>query len=126
MIERIVGWFLIIWGLIILIRPEIFRTKLTKKAYKKVRWILLFFFFGLISPLFSAAGIIKWPLIRWISYLVIIVGLILLFLKTTRRAYEKIISLVQLLPVSVLRGIGLFYLFLGLLMAHLMRIPFVK
>ncbi len=124
MIERIIGWFLIIWGLIILIRPEFFRAKLTKKAYKKIRWTLLFFFIGLISPLFSVVGIIKWALLRWVVYLLILVGLMYLFFKSTRKAYEQIVSLVQLLPVPVLRGIGLFYLILGLFMAHIVRLPF--
>ena len=91
MIFQIIGWFWIITGALFFIKPEIFRNRLKKKGYKKVRNSLFLFTllmgFLLIRGAWSVQGILA-KVILIFGFIAIFKAFFILKAKAAERVYE--------------------------------------
>ena len=113
MIAKIIGLVWVIWGIVILIKPEILRKKLQTKGSKKLKknlfLLTLFLSFTLIIASFKADGLLpKVILVLGIS------GIFKAFILLKSKASDKLIAFLSNLSLTVYRSGGAFYIVIGL------------
>lgn len=112
MIAKIIGLIWVVWGILILIKPEILRKKLQTKGIKKLKknlfLLTLFLSITLIVASFKASGLSKILLVLGI------VGIFKAFIFLKSKASDKLIAFSANLSLSVYRAGGAFYIILGL------------
>lgn len=113
MFQAVLGWFLVISGVIFFLNPQFFKKRLEKKTIKQARRVLfvaLFFisvFF--ISLVYRLSGIT--------FRIILVLGIIVLlksFFLLKARAAGKIVEWSLGLPPVLFRGIAAFQVLLGL------------
>ncbi|HOX54584.1 MAG: hypothetical protein PHI86_01110 [Candidatus Omnitrophica bacterium] len=116
----ILGWFLVISGVLMLIWPERARRKLIGMGFGQVKWILLIIAFYLVSLLSSFSSNIG-PNIFLIGLIAIIVAYFLLKKKTAVKIQEQFAKI----PVKALKLFAIVQIVIGAFMLiFLVRIWF--
>lgn len=116
----IIGWYLVITGLLFLVNPEKARIKLVRSGFGIVKLNILlicFFLWGVLSKLSQALS----GIIQTIVFLGGLVGLILLFLWTSKAAKKKLTALVNRLSINVLKRFAWGQVIVGGLMVYFQR-----
>ncbi len=115
MIAKIIGIIWVIWGIVILVKPEILRKKLQTKGSKKLKknlfLLTLFLSITLIIASLKASG-----LLPKILLVLGIIGIFKAFIFLKSKASDKLIAFSANLSLSVYRAGGALYLVLGLIM----------
>ncbi len=113
MIATIVGWILIIWGVIFMIKPEFLRKRLQKKSQKTIRKVILgiiiSFSVFIIIAAFKTEGIVAKILV-----VLAIIGVIKAILMVKSKVSDKLISWYMKLPVKVMVLGGVVQVLIGI------------
>jgi len=113
MIAKIIGLIWIVWGILILIKPEILRKKLQTKGSKKLKknlfLLTLFLSITLIMASFKASG-----LLPKILLVLGIMGIFKAFIFLKSKASDKLIAFASSLSLTVYRVGGALYIAIGL------------
>ncbi len=113
MIAKIIGLIWIVWGILILIKPEILRKKLQTKGSKKLKknlfLLTLFLSITLIIASFKASGLLPKTLL-----VMGILGIFKAFIFLKSKASDKLIAFSSSLPLTVYRAGGSLYIVIGL------------
>lgn len=116
----ILGWFLVISGVLMLIWPERARRKLISMGFGQVKWILLIVAFYLVSVLSSISSNIG-PNIFIIGVIAIIVAYFLSKKKTAEKIQEQFAKI----PIKALKVFAMVQIAIGAFMLiFLVRIWF--
>ena len=91
MLLKIVGVLWILFGLLWLIKPEIFRNRIRKKMNRKMRWIvfgfILMFGIMMMSAIFKAEGFLP-KVVGIIGMIIAIRAIMLLTSKTSQKVFD--------------------------------------
>lgn len=113
MIAKIIGLIWVVWGILILVKPEILRKKLQTKGIKKLKknlfLLTLFLSITLIIASLKASGLLPKVLL-----ILGIIGIFKAFIFLKSKASDKLIAFSANLSLSVYRAGGAFYIILGL------------
>ena len=116
----ILGWFLIITGLIFLLQPDKARVNLARKGAGAAKWVLTIVLIYLILFGFSLAGKAGTNLAGSIA----LAGAILLiwaYFYLIKKSYDFLTKKLALVPVPALKVYALVQLAVGILMVTLQR-----
>ena len=115
MIAKIIGLIWVVWGIMILIKPEILRKKLQTKGSKKLKknlfLLTLFLSITLIIASLKASGLLPKVLL-----VLGIIGIFKAFIFLKSKASDKLIAFSANLSLTVYRVGGVLYVILGLCM----------
>ena len=115
MIVKIIGLIWVVWGILILIKPEILRKKLQTKGNKKLKknlfLLTLFLSITLIIASFKASG-----LLPKILLVLGIIGIFKAFIFLKSKASDKLVAFSSSLSLTIYRVGGALYVVLGLIM----------
>lgn len=119
MIAKIIGLIWVIWGVIVLVKPEALRKKLQIKGSKKLKkslfLLILFFSFTLIIAALKADGILFKVLI-----VLGLLGLFKAFIFLKSKVSDKLIELSSKLSLAIYRAAGAIYIVIGLSLMKLL------
>lgn len=110
----LLGWFLIITGIIFLINPERARNKMLRQGFRVIKGTLLiaavYLFLFLISLFGKARG--------WLSLLVLFLlfAVIVAFFKLKKKTFLKLQEQFKKIPVRILRIYAVIQIVIGILM----------
>jgi len=112
-IVKIIGFIWVIWGILVLIKPEILRKKLQTKGSKKLKknlfLLTLFLSITLIIASLKASG-----LLPKILLVLGIIGIFKAFIFLKSKASDRLIAFSASLPLTVYRAGGALYIVIGL------------
>lgn len=115
----ILGWILIIFGVIFLLKPEKARNKLLAQGFGIIKGLLVLAAIYLIISSISLAG--RTAGILSILCLLGAVAVIIAFLKLKKKTYLKLQEQFQKIPVNFLRIYAVIQIIIGVLMVVLKR-----
>lgn len=110
----ILGWILIISGIIFLLNPEKARNKLLKRGFKIIKGFLLLLAIYLIIASFSLAG--KVSGISTILSLVLAIAIIVAFFKLKKKTYLHLQEQFIKIPIRFLKVYAVIQIIIGILM----------
>ncbi len=120
MLNIILGWFLIITGVLFLLKPEGLRKKLQKKSIKYLRKIL--FLIGIaLAGFFVAAGWKSEGLFSKILMVIGIIGILKAFFFLKAKAAGKIVEWFLKQPVVFFRVGATLQIILGIIILALRK-----
>ncbi len=112
MIAKIIGTIWVIWGILILVKPEILQKKLQTKGLKKLKknlfLLTLFLSITLIIASFKAEGLLPKVLL-----VLGIIGIFKAFIFLKSKASDKLIAFSSNLSLTVYRLAGAVYIAIG-------------
>ena len=115
MLHKIIGWFLLLSGILFLIKPAILKNKLQKKTYKKFLYFIIGATFALGGYMASFAFRFKGALPKVIAVIGII-ALIRGFMFLNSKTRQKLASVFSKAPLKIYRIFAAGYALLGVLM----------
>ncbi len=114
MFAKLIAYFLMALGVLFILKPDMMKKRLHKKAYKKARYYIfalaLFLGSAFVKIGFAYHGIIP-KIIMILGVIAIVKGLFLLKAK----AYEHLMDFISSKPLWVFRLFALSYILTGLL-----------
>ena len=113
----ILGWILIISGIIFLIKPERARNKMLKQGFGVIKGVLVVIAIYLILFLMSLAGKSRGILSTLILLVLLIV--VVAFFKLKKKTFLKLQEQFKKIPVKILRIYAIIQIIIGLLMVFL-------
>jgi len=113
MITKIIGIIWVVWGILILVKPEVLRKKLQTKGSKKIKknlfLLTLFLSITLIIVSLKVSG-----LLPKILLILGVIGIFKAFIFLKSKASDKLIAFSANLSLSIYRIGGAMYIVLGL------------
>lgn len=116
----ILGSYLVITGLVFLVKPDKARTKLVGSGFGIVKLNILlicFFLWGVLTKVSEALS----GIVQTIVFLAGLVGLVVLFLWAKAAAKNKLTALAERLPVKVFKWFAWGQVVVGGFMVYLQR-----
>ncbi|MGE5197326.1 MAG: hypothetical protein ACM3IL_02355 [Deltaproteobacteria bacterium] len=116
----IIGWYLVITGLLFLVKPDKARAKLVGSGFGIVKLntlLICFFLWGVLAKLSQALS----GTVQTIVFFGGLAGLIMLFFWARAAAKKKLTALANRLPVKVLTWFAWGQVVVGGLMVYLQR-----
>ncbi|MDP8260452.1 MAG: hypothetical protein P9L96_05600 [Candidatus Gygaella obscura] len=101
MFANIIGWLLIIWGILFIMKPEFLRKKLQKKSQKTIKKIILGITVS-FSVLIIIAAFKTEGMVSKILAVLAIIAVIKAFLMVKSKVSDKLIEWYMKLSVKVL------------------------
>lgn len=117
MLNKIVGIFFLLLGILFFLKPRLFLRWIQKKAHKRLKLLL----FGILFFLGGALLKIGFSFPGWLAKLLILVGLFFLvkgILILKAKASQQILEVSSRIPINVYRASSLFYIILGLYLLY--------
>ena len=114
----IVGWYLIITGLLFLVRPNKARARLARSGFAVVQLniiLICFFLWGILSKLSQALSGNAQAIVFWGG----LAGLFILFFRARAAARKKLAALTGQLPLKVLMWFACGQVVMGGLIVYL-------
>ncbi len=116
----ILGWFLVITGIIFLVQPEKARKKLVSQGLGTVAWGLRLALIYVFLLSLSLAGKINGTL-STLFVIAVLIGLIWTYFYVMKKSLKLITEKLALLSVKTLKGYALVQIIVGALMIMLHR-----
>ena len=116
----ILGWFLILTGILFLFRPERARKKLTRMSFRPVKWILLIAGVYLAGIIISLTGKIN-SLLAFLLLVLIIVPVVILYFILKKKLFKQFVAWFSRIPVRHLRLFAVFQVAIGWLILILRK-----
>jgi uncharacterized membrane protein YuzA (DUF378 family) len=116
----IIGWYLVITGLLFLIKPDKARAKLVSSGFGIVKLNILlicFFLWGVLAKLSGALS----GTVQTIMFFGGLAGLLILFFWVRAAAKKRLTALANRLPIKVLTWFAWAQVVVGGLMVYLQR-----
>jgi len=115
MLVKFMGWLLVVWGIIFLLKPEALRNKLVKKGIKRLKKTLFLITFA-VSILFITTAFKMHGVISKVILVFGIMGIIKAFLFLKEKTGQKMLDLATNMPIICFRIGAIFYIALGVMM----------